>query len=363
MKRVVIASWVLSFEAAAGPRDLSAAQACIAQAAERADLSGVVSVALPDGTATHARGILAGPGSRELRADDRFNVGSAGKMFTAVAVAQLADEGRLRLGDKIGRWVEGLTPEAAGVTLEQLLTHTSGLGNYFTPDNLSAIQRARSLSELKPLVERDEPAFAEGARFAYSNSGYLLLGLAVEGASGMPYDRYLREHVFAPAGMIATGLEADGPSGHAVGMTAHGGNDPPASARELHRAADAGLRGGPAGGAFSTAKDLQRFLAALVAGKLVKPETFRRMTSPLVVASPAKDGKPQLAYGLGFGVGSVEGHRWFGHNGGAPGVNVEVAFFPDAGAGVVVLSNRDPPTATRVAREVRELAWGGCAGS
>jgi len=363
MKRAVIASWVLSFEAVAGPRNLSSAQACIARAADRADLSGVVSVALPDGTATHARGILAEPGSRELHADDRFNLGSAGKMFTAVAIAQLADAGRLRLEDEIGRWVKGLTPEAARVTLEQLLTHTSGLGNYFTPDNLDVIRRARSLSELKPLVEMDKPAFKPGARFAYSNSGYLLLGLAVEGASGMPYDRYLREHVFAPAGMIATGLEADGPPGHAVGMTAHAGNDPSRSTPELRRAADAGLRGGPAGGAFSTAKDLQRFLAALVAGKLVSSETFRRMTSPLVVAAPAKDGRPQLAYGLGFGVGSVERHHWFGHNGGAPGVNVEVAFFPDAGAGVVVLSNRDPPTASRVAHEVRELAWGGCGGS
>ena len=179
---------------------------CMAQRAGP-DFSGIVSVTQPRGTTTWAHGNLAGPGSPEPDAGTRFNLASAGKMFTAVAVAQLIDAGKVHLDDAIGRHLDGLTPRTAAVTVRQLLTHSSGLGNFFVPENLPAIAKARTVSDLLPLVAAENPEFAPGARFQYSNSGFLLLGRLIETASGESYDKYLATHVFAPAGMVNSGLE------------------------------------------------------------------------------------------------------------------------------------------------------------
>jgi CubicO group peptidase (beta-lactamase class C family) len=102
---------------------------------------------------------------------------------------------------------------------------------------------------------------------------------------------------------------------------------------------------------------MQRFFAALLGGQLTTAATFKELISPQIVAAQAKNGSPQLEYGLGFGVGTVQGHRWFGHNGGAPGANVEVAAYPDDGIAVVVMSNRDPPTATVLFRKLRAILF------
>ena len=157
-----------------------------------------MSIVQPAGPTTFAQG---------APENARFNLGSAGKMFTGVAVGQLIDAGKVRLEDPIGAQVKGLTSEAAAVTVRQLLTHTSGLGNFFSPENLVAIEKARTASDLLSLVASDKPSFPPGSRFQYSNTGFLLLGILVERVSGQSYGRYLDEHVFNPAGMVTTGLE------------------------------------------------------------------------------------------------------------------------------------------------------------
>jgi CubicO group peptidase (beta-lactamase class C family) len=337
----------------AAPRE-AALRDCLAGAAERLDFSGVVLVARGKDTVVHARGREGAGGA--LTPAHRFNLASAGKMFTAVAVAQLIDAGQVHLSDPIGRFVDGLTPEAAAVTVEQLLAHTSGLGNYFKPENLPALEQARDLAALKPLIASERPASPPGSRFSYSNSGFLLLGLLIERASGQGYDDYLQQHVFTPAGMSATQLDPARASPRAIGLTRMG---PAGPQPELREAPEAALRGGPAGGAFSTAEDLRRFFTALTAGKLVRADTLQAMTAEHSRAAPARGGLPELAYGLGFGVGALDGHRWFGHNGGAPGANAEAVALPDQQVIVIVLSNRDPPTASALYRAVRGAALGG----
>ena len=123
----------------------------------------------------------------------------------------------------------------------------------------------------------------------------------------------------------------------------------------LRPSAEAAVHGGPAGGSYSTGDDMQRFLTALREARLTSPSMTKALMSPQIVVSPAKDGLPERDYGLGFGVGVFEGHAWAGHNGGAPGVNTEVALFPEDRAAVVVLSDRDPPAATELFRQVREM--------
>jgi len=338
-------------------RDAGGIARCVAAEAARVDFSGVVSVVLPGGPITYARGRLAGPGSRNIDADTRFNLASAGKMFTAVAVAQLVDSGKIGLDDPVGRHVTGLSPATAAVTVRQLLTHSAGLGNYFTPDNLAAIQRARSASDLLPFVASDMPAFPPGSRFEYSNTGFLLLGILIERVSGETYGQYLRRHIFGPAGMTASGVDAEPAATRAIGMTAMPAfaSEPPA--RPLRPAPEAALRGGPAGGTYSTAADLKRFFAALEAGELTSPAMFQALTSRQIEAAPATGTAPERDYGLGFGAGVFDGHRWFGHNGGAPGVNTELAAWPEDHAALIVLADRDPPAATTLFRQVRAMIF------
>lgn len=322
-----------------------ALERCIAAEERKLEFSGVVSVVRPEGIVAHASGVVAGPGSSPIGAETRFNIASAGKMFTAVAVAQLVDSGKVRLDDPVGRHVTGLTPEASAVTVRQLLDDSSGLGNFFTPGNLEVLQRARSVAELFPLVASARPSFTPGSRSEYSNTGFLLLGLLVERVAGVSFDRYLDEHLFRPAGMVASGMDRGQGGTQATGMTASRG--------PLQPSPEAALRGTPAGGGFSTAVDMQRFFAALLAGRLTSQVMLKALTSPQRTVVPARGDAPQISAGLGFGVGTFQGHRWLGHNGGAPGANVEATAFPDDRTAVVVLSNRDPPAATALFRQVR----------
>ncbi|HEX8572449.1 MAG TPA: serine hydrolase domain-containing protein [Allosphingosinicella sp.] len=349
-------------EAKPGPartgRDPAAAVArCVRERADAEGFSGIVSI-LRRGrpAAVVARGVAAGEGSRPIGSGTRFNLASASKMFTAVAVAQLVDSGKVRLDDPIGRFVEGLEPATAAVTVRQLLTHSSGLGSFFAPQNRAAMMRARTASDLLPLIADETPAFAPGSRFSYSNSGFALLGVMIERVSGRSYGDYLKAHVFAPAGMSSTGVDPAPLATLAIGMTSVSPGQGPAGAATRRPAPGAGARfGTPAGGLFGTAADIQKFLKALGSNRLASRAMTQALTTAQVQVAPPTATEGGRHYGFGFGAGTFEKLRWFGHNGGNPGANVEVAAFPDEGWSLVVLSNRDPPAATDLFRYVRAL--------
>lgn len=361
----------VSQAAPASAAGLAPIKDCVATQARKLDFSGIVSVVRRGESATYAHGLTAGPGSPPITSATSFNLGSAGKMFTAVAVAQMIDGGKIKLDDPIGGFVRGLTAEASRVTVRQLLDHSSGLGNYFAPENLPALIKARTLRDLLPLVAADKPEFPPGERFAYSDTGFLLLGLLIEQVSGESYGDYVRGHIFAPAGMAATGL--DPAPERAIGMTAM--PDPMQGVGAaggqrllmqpggpLRPAAEAALYGGAAGGSFSTEADMRKFFAALLSDKLTSAKSLAMLVSPQMVAAKAEGGQPERDYGFGFGVGRFDGHRWFGHNGGAPGVNAEAIEFPDDQVTVVVLANRDPPSATILFRLLRAALFEPAAG-
>ena len=364
---------------------------CVRHRVTQTSFSGVISLAHNGApSVVISNGVRSGPGSPPISGETRFNLGSASKMFTAVAVAQLVDAGRLAWTDPVGRYVTGLTPEASAVTVQQLVTHTSGLGDFFQPQNMAAMMRARTASDLLPLIAGEVPAFAPGSRFAYSNSGFALLGILIERVTHQSYGDYLREHIFRPAGMQHSGLDPRPLETLAVGMTAmgtspegdhgpllvapppKGGRGPggaggmvligpggahvsPGSGRLRPAPGSTEGYGSPAGGLFSTAADMQSFFRALAANRLTFAQSTAALTSPQVVAAPAAQGQPARTYGYGFGTGSVAGHRWFGHNGGTLGANTELTVFPDDQWAVVVTSNRDPPSGTQMFRYVRDL--------
>ena len=193
---------------------------CVSAVAEDAGLSGSVTISLSGTPLVDLyRGRQAGPGSKLIDSQTRFNIGSVSKMFTSVAVGQLVDRGKLRLDEPIGDIVGGLSSATSRVTVRQLLNHTAGTGDFFRPENMETMRRARTAADILPLIVHENPAFKPGTRFLYSNSGFALLGVAIERVAGMRYGEYLKRYVFDPAGMTSTGLDPHPLATLAVAMT------------------------------------------------------------------------------------------------------------------------------------------------
>ena len=269
------------------------------------------------------------------RLGTRFNLASLGKTLTAVAVARLVDEGKLRFDDPISRYLPELPSTLRSITVAQLLDHTSGLGDFFENPSYERLRpKLTSLNRYLPLIV-GSPLDGQPGTFRYSNSGYILLGLVVERASGDDYYAFLRREVFARAGMAHTAClwRTRLGRGTAIGYTRVG---------RWFRPNTAGLppRGSSAGGCYSTVGDLLAFADALLAHRLLSPGVTDTITSPKV-----SDGHGG-AYGYGFGIrfGRPGDPPTIWHNGGSPGVGAELDVNPGLGYTVVVLSNFGYPT-------------------
>jgi CubicO group peptidase (beta-lactamase class C family) len=332
-----------SASAAAAPSGEAAALVEAVRARARADdgFSGVVLLA-KDGHVLfeQAYGLADREANRPNRLDTQFRVASISKMFTTVAILQLAEAGKLDLAAPIGRYLPDYPNReiATKVTIAHLLTHTGGTGDTFGPE--FDAHRA-SLSDLKDYVAlfgKRPPDFAPGSRYAYSNYGFVLLGRIVERLSGLSYDDYLERNVFAPAGMTSTGNQPESvPLPRRAASYAGSGAD--------LRRADATLpvRGTSAGGGYSTAADLDRFVDALLSHRLLRADTLETLMRGGVTGA---DGQ---FHPYDFGSSMPGPGRFIGHRGGAPGMNAEVLHFLANGYTIVVLANRDAPAADRIA--------------
>jgi CubicO group peptidase (beta-lactamase class C family) len=277
--------------------------------------------------------------------DTKFNLASMNKMFTAVAVAQLVEQGKLSYTDTIDKYLDPTWLPAevlAKIRIEHLLTHTSGLDTYHNEKwEKSSREVYRELADYKSLIVDDRPAFPPGAQWSYSNTGFHLLGAIVEKASGENYFDYIRAHVYKPAGMNNSDCyPLDYPVARlAVGYSPHFTPEGPTFQSNIFRHV---LRGGPAGGGFSTARDLLGFARALQEGKLVSKESLR------VLWTPRRDLNEVPSYAMGFHLGGGPGGsreepnpRIVGHGGGGGdmGISSELTMHLDTGYVVIVLSN------------------------
>jgi CubicO group peptidase (beta-lactamase class C family) len=274
----------------------------------------------------HAYGEADRTTHRPISLDTPINLASNNKMFTALLIAQLVEEGKLGWDDKVGKYLPDW-PNAdvrEKVTIAHLLTHTSGLGEYWGDAHQAKLGTLDTVAEYADLFRDDKPAATPGVDFKYSNNGYVLLGLIAEKVTGRDYYELVRERIYARAGMTHTDhyLNTDSAHGLAIGYLADGSS----SAGRL------ALRGSPAGGGYASARDLLAFANALREGKLVKPETLARMTTGIAPMGP------DMAYGYGFGVTSKP-EKHYGHDGGTPGTNSSFEVFPDSGYVVIVQSN------------------------
>ncbi|MBX3276624.1 MAG: beta-lactamase family protein [Acidobacteria bacterium] len=261
----------------------------------------------------------------------RFNLGSMNKMFTSVAIVQLAERGALSLDDPLSKFVEFPNREAADkIRIKHLLTHTSGLGSYFNRKFVeSSRARFRTVDDMMELAKDETLQFEPGARWAYSNTGMLVLGKVIEKASGQNYFDYIRENIYRPAGMTSSGsfdLDRVNPN-LAVGYDKQFTQQGVVFQSNIFEHV---IRGGPAGGGYSTVEDLHRFAQALLGGKLISAEGVKLALSP----------KPELnspGYGYGFQVEIA--NSIVGHGGGFPGISSNLDMFLNDGYTAVVLSN------------------------
>jgi CubicO group peptidase (beta-lactamase class C family) len=287
---------------------------------------------------THAYGLANAASSTPNTTETKFNIGSLGKLFTTVAILQLAQAGKLSLDDTVRKHLPELPLAAADrISIGQLLDHRSGLGDFFGPRFEAAPpSRLRELGDFVPLFVDQPLAFAPGSSERYSNAGYLVLGLLVERISGEKYRDYVVKHICAPAKMTSTGFWAvdERVPDRATGYTRHG-KDQLLSERIPNTAMLSG-RPESAGGAFATAADLLRFWNAVLADQLLS----RPWTNWMLNRRFDVDRRPTRG---GFG-------------GAFDGVNAFMEMTP--GWTVIALANLDPPSAQAVTHGAIEIIRG-----
>jgi CubicO group peptidase (beta-lactamase class C family) len=269
-------------------------------------------------------------------AGTKFPIASMGKMFTAIAIAQLVEQGKLSFDDTIGKYVPGFPPKIADkVTIDQLLTHTSGMGDAALAAGPGS---PRTLAGMLERIVKAPLQFEPGSRFGYSNDGFIVLGAIVERVSGQRYADYVRENVFKHAGMTNSDVRSYEPS--QIANMAHGYALLGQSGRRPRDTGNIWQIGNPSGGGYSTLADLLKFARALTSYKLLGAAlTDTVLTGKVEVSRPG--GPPIDKYAYGFADQRLNGVRFVGHNGGTPGYEAQLDVYPDRAYVVVILTNED----------------------
>lgn len=293
----------------------------------------------------------------------KFCICSIGKMFTATAIMQLAQQGRLSVGDPLGRYVPRLPPEIAEcVTLSQLLTHTGGLGNYAPvsvfadpPPDLEPVPvdpAPTTLAGQVDLIASQPLQSSPGMEFHYSNDGFMVLGMVVEKVSGESYADYIDKHIFQPAGMADSAImvyrSAEVPG------AAHGYR--PVERKYADHGYDLQIAS-PAGGALSTAGDMIRFARCIKEHTLLEPEFTELMLTGKVLMHSQTHPEFSVHYAFGFETTTAGTFRIVGHSGGTFGYECQLDIYPDHGYTVAMLGNQNECVSAAI-RYSRKLITG-----
>jgi D-alanyl-D-alanine carboxypeptidase len=269
-----------------------------------------------------------------LKPEMVFRIGSLTKQFTAAGIMILVDAGKLSLKDDLRKWVPAYPDHKATITIENLLTHTSGVPSYTDQPGFRDRARDDLTHEQLLAIFNDLPLeFPPGTKWKYSNSGYYLLGLVIEKVAGQSYAQFVAERIFKPLGMQ---------------HTRYGDRDPvlPGGLRGYDRQ---GKKIGPAdpismkppfaaGALISSVDDLALWDRAIAQGKLLKKASWQRVFTPMKL----RNGEP-TRYGFGWGVSDYAGHPAQSHGGGIPGFASSILRLPDDQVLVVILCNSVPP--------------------
>jgi len=277
------------------------------------------------GYANREDGELASP-------DTVYRIASITKPMTAVAMMQLVESGHANLDQPINDLVPSFPQKRWGVTLHHLLSHTSGVRHYSRQREADSTRHYPSLTDAVEVFRGSRLRFRPGSRYLYSTYGYTLVGAAIESASGMKFENYMRERVWMPTGMESTQLEI---KGRKIPRTAKGYNVTDSETVDEAPYTDLSVKY-PGGGVVSTVKDLLRFAHAFETGVLVSSETRAQMLRPYVVS----DGT-ETSQGLGWKLEQDErlGLFAYTHSGRQAGTNADLIVYPEPAIAIAVISN------------------------
>jgi CubicO group peptidase (beta-lactamase class C family) len=275
-----------------------------------------------------------------------YQLASVTKPFTATAVMVLVEGGKLGLDDSIGTHLQDLPEAWRGVTVRQLLSHTSGIKSYTSvPGFQKTVRKDFAKREILDMVTKEPAEFAPGEKWSYCNTGFFLLGMLIEEVSGQSYPDFMLDRIFKPAGMEHTrandlrAVIANRAQGYAwTGKELRNGE--PTSPTQPFAA----------GMLVSTVADMAKWGEALDGEKIVKKSSIEQMWAPATLNDGTK-----AQYGLGWGIATINGHRRIGHGGGIGGFSTEYARYPDDGLTVVVLTNLEGGDAGFLARGIAGL--------
>jgi CubicO group peptidase (beta-lactamase class C family) len=279
------------------------------------------------------------------RTDMQYSVGSISKQFTAAAILLLQEQAKLSLDDPVSKWVPGLT-RGNEVTIRELLSHTSGYQDYWPQDYV--MPEMRSPTTAQQIIDQwaKKPLdFDPATKWQYSNTNYVIAGLIVEKAAGMPMLQFLQRRVFGPLNMKSIANVDEGKL-------------PDSDPEGYFRYALGPLRPAPkegrgwifaAGELAMTAEDLAKWDISMIKQTVLKPASYREMQTEVVL----KNGVGSR-YGLGVAVRNVNGHREISHGGEVSGFTAENMVLPDDGLAIVVQTNQDAiDAAQQIANQVR----------
>jgi CubicO group peptidase (beta-lactamase class C family) len=273
----------------------------------------------------------------------KFRLGSLTKQFTAASILLLEERGKLKVEDPVKKYMPDAPTAWDKITIFHVLTHTSGIPSFTSfPDFESHETQAMTPEKLVEWF-RDKPLeFEPGTKWNYSNSGYVLLGYLIEKISGQSYADFIQQNIFTPLGMKDSGYDSNSAiiAHRAAGYSP--GKSGPVNAGFVHMSIPFS-----AGALYSTTEDLLRWEQGLFGGKVLKPESLAKMTTPF-----------KQDYAFGLGVSTQNGHKMIAHDGGIQGFNSSLAYFPDDKLVIAVLANLNGPSAGQIAGNLAKVTHG-----
>lgn len=299
-------------------------------------------VVFPDGSLwTGQAGLAITSSQTQMSADTLMSVGSVSKTFLAALVGRLIQRNALSIDDPLSKYLPGF-PNSSNITIRELLNHTSGIQDLFTPlGNQILADPTHVWTPAEVLAGLGKPGFAPGTAYHYSNSDYVALGMVVETLTGKKVADLVRSEFLQPFGLTHTYLQTEETP---VGALAHGYMAPISRAKDNSAGAMIPFTAEASAASFSgayvsTAADLARWASALFGGRVVDQATLANMVDTTVSMSFAA--KPKMPYGMGSEGSTIDGQAAWGHRGHLDGFWSAMEYFPGSGITIVLTSNGD----------------------
>ena len=286
---------------------------------------------------------------RAPTANTIYEIGSITKQFTSAAIMKLVEQGRVRLDDDLSKYVPQFPLQGKKVSIRELLNHTSGIHSYTSsPSWQKTWNDVLSPDAIIKFVASDTFDFAPGSAYRYNNTGYVLLGMVIEKASGQKYAKYLDTQFFKPLGLKQTSYCPSHTSDPAFALGYSKGPNGTVRAQFLDLSHPFS-----AGALCSTVGDLAKWQRALDGGKVVSPASYALMST----ADTLNNGR-KINYGFGLVPGMFNGHKTISHTGGINGFATAATYVPDDSLSIVVFTNYDAQSPQGLVQNLLRVAYG-----